>query len=62
MKWVTTLDDNVRSIWRCEDEECECDKYDCIISPTFYQDNGTPLCECGQDMDYIETQIDMEHV
>jgi hypothetical protein len=61
MNWVEIADHNVRMIWRCEDKECDCTKYDCIVDPTFYRDNGTPVCEVGQDMDYIRTEVDEEN-
>lgn len=45
-------DDNIIHKWRCP--ECGEEAY---IPPTFYEEAGTPLCECT-DMNYIETQVD----
>jgi hypothetical protein len=59
MNWVKIADQNVRMIWACTDEDCECNKeVETIIEPDWYQQNGTPICECGQDMDYLNTEID----
>jgi len=58
-KWTVISDNKVQAIWRCTDEDCECDKYDCIIEPDWYQHNGTPICECGRDMDYIKTEVNI---
>ena len=49
------LDDNkVIMTWGCPlcNEECE-------VNPTFYQDNGTPMCtDCDEDMEYLHTTLD----
>ena len=55
--WNTISDNNVRSIWKCTDEECDCPKETIQLSPTFYQDNGTPICDNGNDMAYIRTEV-----
>lgn len=55
--WKKISDDSLRHIWKCTDEDCECDKVDCVIYPDWYQDNGTPICECGIDMEYIRTEV-----
>ncbi len=51
-QWVVISDDKIRHIWKCPD----CDKR-AIINPEWYTDNGTPTCECGQDMRYEKTEI-----
>ena len=45
-------DSDVVSVWTCHD--C---LIDVEISPTFYEDNGTPMCKCGRDMSYSETKV-----
>jgi len=45
-------DEKIKMLWRCS--EC---KEEANVNPSFYQDNGTPMCEEGEDMDYIETNI-----
>ena len=47
-------DHKVFMFWKCED----CD-YVTEVLPTFYQDNGTPVCvECDRDMFYSHTEVD----
>jgi hypothetical protein len=55
--WVEIADDNIRMLWKCQEEDC-CGGEDCTVNPTFYQENGTPICSVGNDMDYIKTEID----
>jgi hypothetical protein len=47
-------DEKVIMIWVCPN--CD-DKAE--INPTFYQDNGTPMCVdgCDTDMVYLKTEI-----
>ena len=53
-KWKKVEDKKVRHIWKCQ----ECDKPITVkLSPTFYEENGTPICDCGEDMSYIKTEI-----
>jgi hypothetical protein len=56
--WVEISDQNVRLVWRCEDEDCKCSKNECCVDPCNVGDIGTPICEDGTDMTYIKTQID----
>lgn len=51
--WKKIKDENVKMIWVCS--ECK-NKF--VISPTFYQNNGTPVCdECSEDCNYLYTEI-----
>jgi hypothetical protein len=55
--WKKISDENIRHIWKTT---CPCytkpDK--AIISPDWYESNGTPICvECGEDMTYCYSQI-----
>lgn len=58
----TKIDDGkVHNYWKCTDEECEVDsirKMACV-TPDWYEHNGTPVCECGCDMSYSHTEIDL---
>lgn len=49
----------VRHIWRCKDDDCT--HADTTINPTFYEHSGTPVCECGCDMKYVRTEVDIEN-
>jgi len=55
--WKEVPDNVVRFVWKCTEEDCDCEKVDCIIEPDWYQCNGTPMCECGEDMKYIRTEV-----
>jgi hypothetical protein len=50
--WTEVPDEAVRHIWKDEEtgEEIE-------ISPDWYQNNGTPITEYGDDMVYVRTEI-----
>ncbi len=52
-KWKPISDKNIRSLWICP--EC---KKKAHIEPNWYQDNGTPVCECDLDMKYSHTEIE----
>ena len=52
MNWKKIEDDKIRHIW-----ECPICKLKTEIPPTFYTDNGTPTCECGDDMEYQYSEI-----
>ena len=59
-KWKKIADNKVRMIWACEVMACDAKDthgQECEIEPTFYQDNGIPVCECGCDMVYLRTEI-----
>ena len=47
-------DYKVCMFWKCEDCDCVTE-----VPPTFYQNNGTPVCaECDRDMSYSHTEIE----
>lgn len=51
--WVSVDDTQVRHMWAC----IPCKKYK-SIPPTFYENNGTPVClKCDQDMIYQFTEV-----
>ena len=38
--------------------QCECDDCEPVeLTPDFYQHNGTPICMCGEDMEYEYTIV-----
>jgi len=52
-KWIAIKDTQVRTIWVCRD--C---KITYEISPDWFQNNGTPVCEkCDRDMIYLRTEV-----
>lgn len=54
-KWLTMKDDRIRHVWTCKEGGC---KEKAIVSPDWYQDNGTPVCpKCDRDMAYIRTEV-----
>ena len=57
MPFRTIEDSDVRSIWKCEESECDSEEKEVVLDPTYYQDNGTPTCECGEDMIYSHTEV-----
>lgn len=56
-KWTVISDDKVRHIWKCENEDCDVGDPSTEIEPSYYTNNGTPVCDCGEDMVYIRTEI-----
>jgi hypothetical protein len=42
----------------CEDGE----EKEIYIPPYFYSENGTPVCGCGEDMEYEGTYIDVDKI
>ena len=55
-EWKKIEDSKVRHLWECQDEECENSEV-VMVNPTFYEENGTLVCYCGEDMRYIRTEI-----
>jgi len=59
-KWVTIDDSMVRHVWKCEGaaDGCKQNDQEVTVSPAFYEDAGTPICEeCGWDLVYVRTEI-----
>lgn len=50
--WKTIADSKIRHIWANSDGTGET-----AISPDYYQDNGTPTNDDGDDMIYVRTEI-----
>lgn len=57
MPFRTIKDSDVRSIWKCEESKCDSEEKEVVLEPTYYQDSGTPVCECGEDMIYSHTEM-----
>jgi hypothetical protein len=58
-KYDIVPDNQVYSVWQCGWEDCDFIGGDrCVeISPDFYEQNGTPVCGCGADMEYMHTYV-----
>lgn len=58
-EWVRIDDSMIENVWvkspydNCEENELT----EISLNPSWYQDNGTPQCECGIDMVYSHTNI-----
>lgn len=51
--WITIDDSKIRHLWGCTYDPCTTE-----VSPSFYMDNGTPICTvCGAEMKYLRTEI-----
>jgi hypothetical protein len=56
--WKKVSDKDVRHEWRCNDEKCKFYGSEGVyVDPSYYQKNGTPMCEGDHDMSYIRTEI-----
>ena len=54
--WKLVKDEDVLSCWQCED----CGG-DVVITPDWYEQNGTPVCvECDRDMLYGWTEVNVD--
>lgn len=55
-KWVEIADEDVRLVWVCNNDECGGEET--IVSPSWHQDNGTPICDkCDRDMEFARTEV-----
>ena len=59
MATKTVEDSRVHNVWMCTEKDCE-NEEETVVNPDWYQDNGTPVCECDIDMEYIRTDIDTQ--
>ena len=55
----TIEDSRVINVWQGnrEDENGNEESYETEVTPDWYQDNGTPMDEMGDDMTYVRTEI-----
>ena len=59
-KWEKIADNAVRHIWKKSDgDDCGEGPKTIEISPSWYDGNGTPICFCGEDMEYSHTEINL---
>jgi hypothetical protein len=69
----TQIDNHkVYNVWGCtnrlenrhnldeEDIMCLKDSHEIVIHPAWHEDNGTPMCDCDEDMVYVRTEIDID--
>jgi predicted Zn-ribbon and HTH transcriptional regulator len=61
MKKLKVCDNQVITVWKCENEcESECGKVE--VDVTFFQDNGIPLCsDCDSEMIYDYTYLNRNY-
>jgi len=54
--------ENCMTLWVCKNPECECEPEEIVaeVPADWYQDNGTPQCDCGTDMTYHHTLVKIE--
>jgi len=56
--WTKLPDNRVRHVWKkAEDDECGEGPDTAVVSPDWYAENGTPMCPCGEDMEYSHTEV-----
>lgn len=56
--WEKIPDTCVQSVWKkAEDDDCGQGPETVTLPPTWYEENGTPICQCGQDMVYSHTAV-----
>ena len=53
MGWRPIKDEKILHRWTCS----PCVK-SAEVSPNWYEENGSPVCICGEDMEYVETLLD----
>ena len=49
--WQTIPNENIRHVW------ADSEGNEVTVSPDWYEDNGTPIGEDGDDMVYVRTEI-----
>lgn len=56
--WKKIPDARVQHVWKkAEDDDCGEGPETVAVSPSWYEENGTPICFCGEDMVYSHTEI-----
>ena len=57
--WKKISDSQVRHIWKCTKKGCEDGNPVAHIDPSFYEENGEPMCyTCGRVMTYMGTEVE----
>ena len=56
--WERIDDIDVRHVWVPTDTcLAECETRPAVVPPDWYAENGTPICDCGDDMEYSHTEV-----
>jgi len=56
--WAVLPNDQIRHVWeKADDDSCESQLAPVTVGPDWYEQNGTPSCDCGQDMVYSHTEV-----
>ena len=56
--WKKIDDKNVLHVWeKADSDDCEENVGKVKIPPSWYENNGTPICDCGEDMAYSHTLV-----
>ena len=56
--WKKIPDARVQHVWKkAGDDDCGEGPETVVVSPSWYEENGTPICFCGEDMVYSHTEI-----
>ncbi len=56
--WRKVEDKDVQHVWRCD--QCRTTRrwIKTIVSPSWYENNGTPVCyRCDGEMEYVHTEV-----
>jgi len=61
---IVVPDNQIFMVWACDashsDEDTEHsgdENGEISVSPDFFEENGTPMCMCGEDMIYLRTEV-----
>lgn len=61
MTWIKIPDLHIRHVWiKNKSDDCRQGPDKVKIHPDWYEENGTPQCECGMDMVYKYTEAFVE--
>ena len=56
--WKKIEDAKVQYVWKkAKDDTCSAGPDTVVVTPDWYEENGTPICWCGMDMRYSHTEI-----
>jgi hypothetical protein len=56
--WRKIPDSIVQHVWKkAADDDCGEGPKTVVVPPGWYEENGTPICFCGEDLVYSHTEI-----
>lgn len=55
--WKKLKEGQVQVVYQCLKEGCECENQTAEVDPSWHEENGTPMCNEGNDMSYMHTMI-----